>query len=189
VLGYIEPAFTQVPQERCWLNQPQKQSLTPSQGQRRHGSGPVAAREKRFAPPSLGTLGLSSGPGLFRSGRPFWTSSEKTTLRIPSFSRISRTWAITSRRRTWSASVASWEACTTLALRPLTDHFEYRIQEFVLAFEVAIDRRRDQARLSGRPALHSDSSALGGDQAQSGLGQLFLSDFGIEFFCAHLSIL
>src|ERR1035437_2238023 len=118
----------------------------------------------------------------FRSERPLWTSSEKTTLNIPSFSRIRRTWAVTSRCRTWSASVAPFDACTTY-------HFEYSIQECVFAFEVAIDRRRNQPDSPGDPRYAETLQALGGDRPKTPLGQFFLPVFGIKFSWPHFSIM
>ena len=52
-----------------------------------------------------------------------------------------------------------------VGIEALADHFEYRIQEFVLAFEVAIDRRRDQPDSPGDPRDTEALQAPGGDQA------------------------
>jgi hypothetical protein len=38
-----------------------------------------------------------------------------------------------------------------VGIEALTDHFEYRIQDFVFAFEVAIDPRRDRPDSPGEP--------------------------------------
>jgi len=111
-------------------------------------------------------------PGFSFGVARFLDVSEKTTLRIPSFSRISRTWPSPAAAEL-SASVASWEACTTLGIEALADHFEYRIQEFVFAFEGRIDAEGTKApTLRATRATLETLQTLGGDQAQSGLGQL-----------------
>ena len=52
-----------------------------------------------------------------------------------------------------------------VGIEALADQFQYRIQEFVFAFEVAIDRRRDQPDSPGDPRDTEALQAPGGDQA------------------------
>lgn len=86
-----------------------------------------------------------------RKGAVCRTSSEKTTLKIPSFFPDQPHMGHHQTSQNLKCVRCVLGGLHHVGIEALADQFEYHIQEFVFAFEVAIDRRRDQPHSSGDP--------------------------------------
>ncbi len=86
-----------------------------------------------------------------RKGAVCRTSSEKTTLKSPSFFLDQPHMGHHQTSQNLKCVRCVLGRMHHVGIEALADQFEYRIQEFVFAFEVAIDRRRDQPHSSGDP--------------------------------------